>query len=165
MLARYWNSPLDYYRKNSSQVMGSATSGATGLKWFGTHRPFPGCGAPRTPFGKLYLSNSIWPIGVSNLGAGYVTASIVAEDLGLDRIQGARARHCRTFIDGSTALDTFLPLRWLLANSSEPREDALSSWRGELDWWVFSDGELGLAAVEVSGARIDTGFPVLGGSE
>jgi len=83
VIARYCNSPLDYYRKNSSQVMGSATSGATGLKWFGTHRPFPGCGAPRTPFGKLYLSNSIWPIGVSNLGAGYVTASIVAEDLGV----------------------------------------------------------------------------------
>lgn len=80
---RYCNSPLDYYRKNPSQVMGSTTSGPTSLKWYGTARPFPGCGAPRTPFGKLYLSNSIWPFGTTNLGAGYVAASIVAADLGV----------------------------------------------------------------------------------
>jgi phytoene dehydrogenase-like protein len=84
---RYCNSPLDYYRKNPSQVMGSTTSGPTSLKWFGTARPFPGCGAPRTPFGKLYLSNSIWPFGTTNLGAGYVAASIVAEDLGVRKGQ------------------------------------------------------------------------------
>ncbi|MBW2421277.1 MAG: NAD(P)/FAD-dependent oxidoreductase [Deltaproteobacteria bacterium] len=83
VIDRYCNSPLDYYRKNPSQVMGSTTSGATSLKWFGTARPFPGCGAPRTPFGNLYLSNSIWPFGTTNLGAGYVAASIIAEDLGV----------------------------------------------------------------------------------
>jgi len=83
VIARYCNSPLDYYRKNPSQLMGSTTSGPTGLKWFGTHRPFKGCGAPRTPFGKLYLSNSIWPFGTSTLGAGYVAATAVAEDLGI----------------------------------------------------------------------------------
>jgi len=83
VIERYCNSPLDYYRKNLSQVMGSATSGATSLQWFGTARPFPGCGAPRTPFGNLYLSNSIWPFGTSSLGAGYVAATIVAEDLGV----------------------------------------------------------------------------------
>jgi phytoene dehydrogenase-like protein len=83
VVARYCNSPHDYYRKNPSQVMGSTTSGPTSLKWFGTARPFPGCGAPRTPFGKLYLSNSIWPFGTTNLGAGYVAASIVAGDLGV----------------------------------------------------------------------------------
>lgn len=83
VVARYCNSPLDYYRKNPSQVMGSTTSGAVGLKWFGTARPFPGCGAPRTPFGNLYLSNSIWPFGTTTLGAGYVAASVVAEDLGV----------------------------------------------------------------------------------
>ena len=81
--ARYCNSPLDYYRKNPSQVMGSTTSGAVGLEWFGTARPFPGCGAPRTPFPNLYLSNSIWPFGTTTLGAGYVAATAVAEDLGV----------------------------------------------------------------------------------
>ncbi len=83
VIARYCNSPLDYYRKNPSQVMGSTTSGPTSLKWYGTHRPFPGCGAPRTPFANLYLSNSIWPFGTSTLGAGYVAAQVVAEDLGV----------------------------------------------------------------------------------
>ncbi len=83
VVARYCNSPLDYERKNPSQVMGSTTSGAVGLKWYGTHRPFPGCGAPRTPFPNLYLSNSIWPFGTTTLGAGYVAATVVAEDLGV----------------------------------------------------------------------------------
>ena len=81
--ARYCNSPLDYYRKNPSQVMGSTTSGAVGLEFYGTHRPFAGCGAPRTPFPNLYLSNSIWPFGTTTLGAGYVAATVVADDLGV----------------------------------------------------------------------------------
>jgi hypothetical protein len=84
--------------------------------------------------------------------------SIVPEDLGLEHVEGARARHCRTFIDGPTALDTFLPLRWLLKDSSEVGDDALHQWRGELDWWIFADGELGAASAHVSGARIDTGW-------
>ena len=85
---RYCNSPLDYYRKNPSQVMGSTTSGAVSLEWYGTHRPFEGCGAPRTPFGNLYISNSIWPFGTTSLGSGYVAASVVAEDLGVREGQG-----------------------------------------------------------------------------
>lgn len=81
VIARYCNSPLDYYRKNPSQGMGSTTSGALHFKSFGANRPFPGCGAPRTPFGKLYLCNSIWPPGYTNLGAGYIAADIIAQDL------------------------------------------------------------------------------------
>lgn len=80
---RYCTSPLDYYRKNPSQVCGSTTSGPTGLRWFGTHRPFAGCGAPRSPFANLYLSNSIWPYGTTTLGSGYIAASAVADDLGV----------------------------------------------------------------------------------
>ncbi len=84
--------------------------------------------------------------------------TIVAEDLGIEHIEGARARHCRTLIDGSTALDTFLPLRWLLVDGSMVDGAAFHSWRGELDWWVFGDGQLGLASVEVSGPRGDTSW-------
>jgi phytoene dehydrogenase-like protein len=87
VVARYCNTPLDYYRKNPSQVMGGTCSGGVGLQWYGTARPFPGCGAPRTPFGNLYLSNSIWPFGTSNLGSGYVAALVVAEDLGVRKDQ------------------------------------------------------------------------------
>ncbi len=94
--------------------------------------------------------------------AGVPRGSIVAEDLGLVIIEGARARHCRTFMDGPTALDTFLPLRWLLADSSVVPEGAISRWRGEMDWWVFGDGELGMASVEVSGARGPAGWDAEG---
>ena len=76
--------------------------------------------------------------------------SIVPEDLGLAFVEGAQARHCRTFIDGPTALATFLPLRWLVGDGDPAR---LDDWRGEMDWWVFTDGELGRASVEVSGSR------------
>lgn len=84
--------------------------------------------------------------------------AIVAEDLGLGIVEGARARHCRTFIDGSTALDAFLPMRWLLYGGSHPVDDPIARWRGELDWWVFADGELGLASAEVSGSRAETSW-------
>jgi hypothetical protein len=87
--------------------------------------------------------------------------SIVAEDLGLEVIDGARARHCRTFMDGTTALSTFLPLRWLLHDSHAP-DDAIRRWRGEMDWWVFGDGQLGRVTVEVSGSRADTGWDASG---
>ena len=50
------------------------------------------------------------------------------------------------------------PLRWLLANESVLDSSGLGRWRGELDWWVFADGELGLATVQVSGARGETGW-------
>lgn len=88
--------------------------------------------------------------------------SIVAEDLGLEVIEGARARHCRTFMDGPTALARFLPLRWLLRDDSGRDEDDIRRWRGEMDWWVFGDGELGRAVVEVSGSRADTDWQATG---
>ena len=82
--------------------------------------------------------------------------SIVAEDLGIEVIEGAPARHCRTFMDGPTALDAFLPLRWLLDDGLARGATDVGRWRGEMDWWVFGDGELGRARVEVSGSRADT---------
>ncbi len=89
---RYCNTPLDYLRKNPAQLMGSTSGGGFGFANYGTARPFPGCGAPRSPFPQLYLSNSIWPIGTSSLGAGYVAATAVAEDLGV-RDQQSWWRH------------------------------------------------------------------------
>lgn len=88
--------------------------------------------------------------------------SIVAEDLGLEVIEGARARHCRTFIDGPTALSSFLPLRWLLRDDHGQIEGDLRRWRGEMDWWVFGNGELGRARVEISGSRADTDWDAIG---
>jgi phytoene dehydrogenase-like protein len=82
-IARYCCSPLDLYRRNPSMIKGCTTSGAQSPAQFGDNRPFPGCGAPRTPIAKLYLSNSIWPYSTAYLACGYRAASVVAEDLGV----------------------------------------------------------------------------------
>ena len=119
----------------------SDDAGAPGSSW---HEVQPD---PFGMIGSTRLTMDGPPHAIANAPRG----AIVAEDLGLEHIEGARARHCRTFIDGPTALRTFLPLRWLLLDESAPSNEAISRWRGELDWWVFADGELGLAAVEVSG--------------
>jgi hypothetical protein len=76
---------------------------------------------------------------------------VVAEDLGVGLVSGARARHCRTAVDGPTALATFLPLRWLAGGQLLTVTHPLEEWRGTLDWWVFTDGQLGQAAVDVHG--------------
>mgnify|MGYP003519336723 CR=1 FL=1 len=67
------------------------------------------------------------------------------EDRGLDFIDGARARHCRTPIDGVT-LRRVLPQVELLVGATD-----ISRWRGDLDYWVFADGELGQVDGRVSG--------------
>ncbi|MEO5965523.1 MAG: hypothetical protein ABIR11_08665 [Candidatus Limnocylindrales bacterium] len=69
----------------------------------------------------------------------------VAEDAGLSYIEGARARHCRITVDGAT-LRTALPQVDLLVGATD-----LSRWRGELDYWVFGDGQLGQADGRLTG--------------
>lgn len=61
----------------------------------------------------------------------------VAEDRGLSFIEGARARHCRVALEG-TALRRALPQVDLLVGATD-----LSRWRGDLDYWVFADGQVG----------------------
>ena len=61
----------------------------------------------------------------------------VAEDRGLSFIEGARARHCRVPLEGES-LRRALPQVSLLVGDTD-----LSRWRGDIDYWVFADGELG----------------------
>ena len=75
----------------------------------------------------------------------------VAEDLGTELFDGARARHCRTAIDGPTALAASLPLRWLAGGGLLKPAHRLAEWRGYLDWWVFTDGQLGQATILING--------------
>jgi hypothetical protein len=77
--------------------------------------------------------------------------AVVPEDLGVGLVSGARARHCRTAVNGPTALDTFLPLRWLAGGQLLTVTHPLEEWRGTLDWWVFTDGQLGQASVDIHG--------------
>jgi hypothetical protein len=75
----------------------------------------------------------------------------VAEDLGIDLVYGAQARHCRTAVDGPTALAVFLPLRWLAGGDMLRVTHSLKEWRGSIDWWIFTDGQLGQASVSING--------------
>ena len=68
-----------------------------------------------------------------------------AEDHGLEYVEGARARHCRAAIDGSTFAVSFPQVKWLVGDAS------LATWRGELDFWVFGDAEVGMVSGTVNG--------------
>jgi hypothetical protein len=69
-----------------------------------------------------------------------------AEDRGTEVIEGARARRCRVAIDGETFWAAFPQTRLLLGSAPDVRR-----WRGQLDYWVFMDGQLGLVAGTVNG--------------
>lgn len=72
-----------------------------------------------------------------------------AETIGISFFEGARARHCRVAIDGSAFEAAFPEVRLLVGEAD------LRAWRGELDYWVFADGELGRASGSVSGPASD----------
>jgi hypothetical protein len=68
-----------------------------------------------------------------------------AEDRGLEVIEGARARRCRIAVDGEVFAASFPQSSWLVGPTD------LHRWRGQLDYWVFADGQLGQVAGSVNG--------------
>ncbi len=72
-----------------------------------------------------------------------------AEDRGVEVIEGARARHCRIAVDGPVFREAFPQARWLTGDND------LHRWRGQLDYWVFLDGQLGQVAGSVNGEGAD----------
>jgi hypothetical protein len=68
-----------------------------------------------------------------------------AELHGVDVVEGARARHCRIAVDGPTFRRAFPEVVWLVGPND------LGRWRGELDYWIFLDGQLGQVIGNVNG--------------
>ena len=68
-----------------------------------------------------------------------------AEELGLVYVEGARARRCRVAVDGAVFRAAFPQVRWLVGATD------LAGWRGEIDVWVFGDGQLGRAEGRLGG--------------
>jgi hypothetical protein len=68
-----------------------------------------------------------------------------AEDRGLEYVEGARARHCRVAVDGRTFGASFPQVVWLVGDAS------LTEWRGQIDYWIFGDGEIGQITGSVNG--------------
>lgn len=68
-----------------------------------------------------------------------------AEDRGVEVLEGARARRCRVAVDGATFEAAFPQVRWLVGSAD------LHRWRGQLDYWVFLDGQIGQVAGSANG--------------
>lgn len=73
----------------------------------------------------------------------------VAEMLGIEIVEGARARHCRIAIAGDRFRDAVPQVGFLVGGID------LERWRGQLDYWVFADGQLGLVEASLNGAASD----------
>jgi hypothetical protein len=73
----------------------------------------------------------------------------VAEDRGLSYIEGARARHCRIAADGAMIRQALPEIELLVGDAD------ISRWRGEVDFWVFADGQLGQVDGRITGPALD----------
>ena len=76
-------------------------------------------------------------------------ARAAAGSLGVGVIEGARSRQCRVLVDGPTFLAAFPQVVWLVGNAD------LRHWRGQLDYWVFLDGQIGRIVGSVNGDAAD----------
>ena len=128
------------------RVAGAGWSDQGNGAW--TRLPSPGV-ADRETLDRAVLVEALAP-----------AARVAAEDRGIELVGGARSRHCRTAITGALALDAFPILRWLTGESPLDSDAELVAWRGDVDWWVFGDGALGMATVTVSGQP--GGWPIAG---
>ena len=81
-----------------------------------------------------------------------------AEDHGIEFHEGARARHCRVVVDGVAFRTAFPEIEHLVGDAG------LERWRGELDYWVFADGEVGRVAGSVNGDAASIGETGLQGT-
>lgn len=99
-ISRLVTTPLDTYRRNASAILGCWGGGAVKPEQFYLNRPFPGCGAPRTPIPKLYISQSlgVWP-GATCLMTGTIAARVVAEDLNVRNQDWWRNKAVDPYID------------------------------------------------------------------
>lgn len=107
--------------------------------------------------GGTWSTTSVVQVSADGLDARVLEAALTvdlratAEDRGVEFIEGARARHCRIEVDGPTFVAAFNEVDWFVL------ADPLSHWRGELDFWVFSDGEVGQIQGSVSGEAAPLG--------
>ncbi len=84
----WWNmtTPADIENKFANMVEGSIKQGAYDSLQMGYLRPNEECVNHRTPIKNLYLGGAnSYPGGLVTFGAGYGTANVVAEDIGIDK--------------------------------------------------------------------------------
>jgi phytoene dehydrogenase-like protein len=86
--------PVDIWRVNPAAVYGQVLGGDFSEdQWILDRMPY------RMPVGGLYMSNAVWPLGLSWMAAGYNAAQVVAEDLGVRRQPWWNARPVAWFLE------------------------------------------------------------------
>ncbi|MGA3031349.1 MAG: hypothetical protein ABSE58_11565 [Candidatus Limnocylindrales bacterium] len=128
----------------TAQVVRSDLFGEYGAVRIGSSAwtTFPGSSWAATPLKALDGQNLD---GTVLAGALAPENRATAENFGLEYVEGARARHCRVAVDGLTFVSSFPQMEWLVGDAN------LEGWRGQLDFWVFGDGEVGMASGTVNG--------------
>jgi phytoene dehydrogenase-like protein len=101
VLDQYEWTPLDNWRLNRAAKFGQVVGGDFSEdQWVLARMPY------RMPLGGLYMSNGVWPVGLSWMAAGYNAAQVVAEDAGVREQQWWRARPCEWYLDNLDRLLT-----------------------------------------------------------
>jgi phytoene dehydrogenase-like protein len=90
----YQWTPVDIWRTNQAAVFGQVLGGDFSEdQWILDRMPY------RMPVRSLYMSNSVWPLGLTWMAAGYNAAQVVAEDLGVRNQPWWTARPVAWFLD------------------------------------------------------------------
>jgi hypothetical protein len=92
VLDSYDWTPLDNWRLNRSAKFGQVVGGDFAEdQWILGRLPY------RMPLPGLYMSNGVWPVGLSWMAAGYNAAQVVAADAGVRQQDWWRSRPCEWY--------------------------------------------------------------------
>ena len=92
VLDSYDWTPLDNWRLNRSAKFGQVVGGDFAEdQWILGRLPY------RMPVPGLYMSNGVWPVGLSWMAAGYNAAQVVAADAGVRQQDWWRSRPCEWY--------------------------------------------------------------------
>jgi phytoene dehydrogenase-like protein len=93
VLDHYEWTPLDNWRLNRAAKFGQVVGGDFSEdQWVLDRMPY------RMPLGGLYMSNGVWPVGLSWMAAGYNAAQVIADDAGVRDQSWWRARPCEWYL-------------------------------------------------------------------
>jgi phytoene dehydrogenase-like protein len=93
VLDHYEWTPLDNWRLNRAAKFGQVVGGDFSEdQWVLDRMPY------RMPLGGLYMSNGVWPVGLSWMAAGYNAAQVIADDAGVRGQSWWGARPCEWYL-------------------------------------------------------------------
>jgi phytoene dehydrogenase-like protein len=93
VLDQYEWTPLDNWRLNRAAKFGQVVGGDFSEdQWILDRMPY------RMPLDGLYMSNGVWPVGLSWMAAGYNAAQTMAEDAGVRDQSWWRSRPCEWYL-------------------------------------------------------------------